>query len=70
MRHLSAEALGLLADVDGSTISLIERGLRDPRPETVVRLARALGVGAKRLQAMIEADAAEAKAEASTGVSS
>jgi transcriptional regulator with XRE-family HTH domain len=48
-RGLSLEALGYLAGVDQATISRIERGLAEPRRDTVVRLARALRIGAKRM---------------------
>jgi transcriptional regulator with XRE-family HTH domain len=48
-RGLSLEALGYLAGVDQATISRIERGLAEPRRETVVQLARALRIGAKRM---------------------
>jgi transcriptional regulator with XRE-family HTH domain len=60
-RGLSLEALGYLAKVDQATISRIERGLAEPRRDTVVRLARGLGIGAKRM-ALILAESRE-KAE-------
>ena len=52
-RGLSLEALGYLAGVDQATISRIERGLAEPRRETVVRLARGLRIGAKRMAAIM-----------------
>jgi transcriptional regulator with XRE-family HTH domain len=54
-RGLSLEALGYLAGVDQATISRIERGLADPRRDTVVRLARALRIGAKRMAEIMAA---------------
>lgn len=48
-RGLTLEAVGFLAGVDPSTISRIENGLVEPRPETLVALARGLGVSVKRL---------------------
>jgi transcriptional regulator with XRE-family HTH domain len=52
-RGLSLEALGYLAGVDQATISRIERGLAEPRRDTVVRLARGLGIGAKRMATIL-----------------
>jgi transcriptional regulator with XRE-family HTH domain len=57
-RGLSLDAVSVLAGVDTATISRIERGLTRPRPETVVRLAKALRVNARRLRAMTETVAA------------
>jgi transcriptional regulator with XRE-family HTH domain len=54
-RGLSLEALGYLAGVDQATISRIERGLAEPRRDTVVRLARALRIGAKRMAEIMAA---------------
>jgi putative transcriptional regulator len=54
-RGLSLESLGYLAGVDQATISRIERGLATPRPETVVRVARALRIGAKRMAEIMAA---------------
>ncbi|HEY7325286.1 MAG TPA: helix-turn-helix transcriptional regulator [Streptosporangiaceae bacterium] len=61
-RGLSYEATAVLAGVDTSAISRIVNGKRQPRPETIVQLARALGISAKRLQAM--ASAAQEAADA------
>ena len=54
-RGITQDAAGLLADVDGSTISRIANGQTRARPRTVVKLAKALGVGALRMQAMCDA---------------
>lgn len=42
-RGLSQEALGAEADLHRTEISLLERGGREPRLSTLVRLSRALG---------------------------
>ena len=49
-RGFTVEALAVLADVHKSTVSRVERGLVEPGPETVVAIARALGVSASRAQ--------------------
>lgn len=54
-RGLTFDAVAVLADVETSSISRIVNGQIRPRPETIVRLARALGISAKRLQAMTAA---------------
>ena len=56
-RGLTLEAVSVLAgeDVDIATISRIERGLVTPKPETVVKLARALGISAKRMAGIVAA---------------
>ena len=53
-RDITMEAAGVLAGVDASTISRICTGQARARPRTVVSLARALGVSAKRMQAMCD----------------
>lgn len=52
-RGLTLEALAVLAGIDPGGVSKIERGLAQPRPETVVKLARALGIGARRMNAIV-----------------
>jgi plasmid maintenance system antidote protein VapI len=54
-RGLSFEAVSVLAGVDTSVISRLVNGKRQARPETVVKLARALGISPRRLQAMLDA---------------
>jgi plasmid maintenance system antidote protein VapI len=54
-RGLSFEAVSVIAGVDTSVISRVVNGKRQARPETIVKLARALGIGARRLQAMADA---------------
>ena len=53
-RGLTVEALGVLGDIDGGTVSRIERGLVQPKRATVVKLARGLGISAKRMKAILE----------------
>jgi transcriptional regulator with XRE-family HTH domain len=45
----SQEELAFRADVHRTEVSLIERGKRDPRLGTLVKLARALGVAPETL---------------------
>ena len=54
-RDITQDAAGVLAGLDGSTISRIMAGQARARPQTVVKLAKALGVNARRMQAMCEA---------------
>lgn len=54
-RNLSMEAIGMLGGVDTSTISRIETGKQKASPETVVRLAMALGLSARRMKAICDA---------------
>jgi plasmid maintenance system antidote protein VapI len=54
-RGLSFDAVAVLAGVDTSVISRLVNGKRQARPETVVKIARALGISARRLQAMLDA---------------
>jgi transcriptional regulator with XRE-family HTH domain len=53
-RGITVEAAGVLAGVNASTISRLMNGQQRPQPTTLVRLARALGISAKRLQAMCD----------------
>jgi plasmid maintenance system antidote protein VapI len=57
-RDLTFDAVSVLAGVETSSISRIVNGQMGAKPETIVRLARALGISAKRLQAMIPAGTA------------
>lgn len=54
-RGVTLEAAAVLAGVDASTISRVINGRQQARPTTIVRLARGLGISAKRLQSMCEA---------------
>ncbi len=61
-RGLTLEALGYLAGLDIATISRVERGIVEPRRDTVVRLARALGMSVGRLVRILEDHEEEARA--------
>jgi transcriptional regulator with XRE-family HTH domain len=52
-RNLTLEAVSVLADVDMATVSRLERGLVDPRPDTIVKLARGLGISARRMRVIL-----------------
>lgn len=52
-RHLTLEAVSVLAGVDVGTISRLERRLTEARPETIVKLARGLGVSARRMRSIL-----------------
>lgn len=54
-RGLTYEATAVLARVETSTVSRIVRGQSKARPQTIVVLARALGISPKRLEAMTDA---------------
>lgn len=54
-RGLTLEATAVLGQCETSTISRIVRGQQRPRPQTIVTLARALGISAKRMEAMTSA---------------
>jgi len=62
-RGLTYEAAAVLAQVETSTISRIARGQSKARPQTIVTLARALGISPKRLEAMTDAAWAAAHPE-------
>jgi transcriptional regulator with XRE-family HTH domain len=54
-RGLTNEAVGVLANTHPSTVGRVLRGEQRARRETVVALARALGISARRMQQMCEA---------------
>jgi len=54
-RGLTYEAVGVLGQMETSTVSRIVRGQSKARPQTIVALARALGISPKRLEAMTDA---------------
>jgi transcriptional regulator with XRE-family HTH domain len=54
-RDISQQAAGVLAGVDGSTISRIVAGQVKASPATIVKLARALRVAPKRMKRMCDA---------------
>lgn len=49
------EAVAFDAGLDRTYISMLERGLRQPSLETVLALARALGIPASEIVATVEA---------------
>jgi plasmid maintenance system antidote protein VapI len=53
-RGVTLDGAAVLAGVNASTISRIVNGRVRARPTTIVRLARALGVSARRMQAMCD----------------
>jgi transcriptional regulator with XRE-family HTH domain len=53
-RGLRYDAAAMLAEVDKATISRIANGKMRARPETVVRLATALGVSARRMKVICD----------------
>lgn len=59
-RDLRYDAAAVLAGVDKATISRIANGKARARPETIVRLARALGVSARRMETICAASHAAA----------
>ena len=59
-RGMTLEALAYLTNRDQATISRLERGLTlEPKPETVVALARLFGVSVRRMAALIAAGEGE-----------
>jgi transcriptional regulator with XRE-family HTH domain len=54
-RGIRMDAAAVLAGVSTSTISRICSGTEQARPQTVVSLATALGVSARRMQALCDA---------------
>jgi transcriptional regulator with XRE-family HTH domain len=59
-RGITQDAAAVLAGVDRSTISLILSGKTRARATTIVKLAKALGIGASRMQSLCEAHWLEA----------
>lgn len=54
-RGLSFDAVAVMSDLDTSAVSRVVNGKRQARPETIVKLARGLGVSAKRIKLMADA---------------
>lgn len=54
-RGIPMDAAAILGGVDTATISRVAAGKSRPRPQTVVRLTRAFGVSARRMQSMCSA---------------
>lgn len=53
-RDLRYDAVALVAGRDKGTISRIASGKARAQPETIVRLAKGLGVSARRMQAICD----------------
>lgn len=51
---MTQEELSFAAEVDRSYISQLERGLKSPTVDTLLRLCRALGASASRIIARVE----------------
>jgi transcriptional regulator with XRE-family HTH domain len=61
-RGLTLEAVAYLTNLDQATVSRLERGLiHEPKPETVVSLARLFGVTIARMAALITAGEGESR---------
>ena len=56
-RGLTLQAISVLSGITAAEASMLERGLIQPRPETIVKLARALGIGAYRMRDILTAPA-------------
>lgn len=54
-RRLSLDALAILGEIDPTTAYRIRSGQARPRPTTIIRLADALGIGARRMQQICQA---------------
>jgi transcriptional regulator with XRE-family HTH domain len=52
-RGLTLEQVEVLTGVNVATLSRIERGLQEPRPETVVALAKGLRMSARRMSRLL-----------------
>lgn len=63
-RNIRMDAAAMLAEVSTSTISRICSGTEKARPVTIAKLAQALGVSARRMQALCDASHAAAHDEA------
>lgn len=57
-RGLTQRAVAVLSGLTQGEVSLLERGEVTPRPATIVKLAKALGIGAYRMRDILNAAAA------------
>lgn len=64
VRAIPMDAAAIMAGVDKGTICRIANGKSQARPETVLRLARAFGMSARRAQAMCDASRESARTPA------
>lgn len=49
-RGLTLQAVSVLSGLHANEVSMLERGLTRPRPDTIVKLAKALGISAYRMR--------------------
>ena len=49
-RGLTLQAVSVLSGITAAEASMLERGLIQPKPETIVKLARGLGISAYRMR--------------------
>lgn len=61
-RGIRMDAAAIMAGVDKATICRIANGKSQPRPETILRLARAFGMSARRMEALCAASRDAARA--------
>ena len=61
---LPMEAAAVAGGVNVATVSRICSGQQAPRPITIVKLARGLGVSPKRMEQMVEASLAKRQQQA------
>ena len=54
-RGLTQKQVGILAGLTQQEIALLERGTTSARPVTIVKLSKALGIGAGRMQDILAA---------------
>lgn len=61
-RGLSLRAVGILAGITAQEVSLLELGkIKNPQPATIVKLAKALGIGAERMRDILAASASASR---------
>jgi transcriptional regulator with XRE-family HTH domain len=54
-RGIRMDAAAIMAGVDKATICRIANGKSKPRPETILRLAKAFGMSARRMESLCDA---------------
>lgn len=62
-KGISQQELAFITDLDRTYISMLERNLRQPSLETVIKIANALGYKASEFIQMIEGDILQSKEE-------
>lgn len=56
-RGLTLQAVSVLSGITAAEASMLERGLIQPKPATIVKLARGLGISAYRMRDILTAPA-------------